>query len=87
MGSKYSSGGFGRARRHKEPAQRLRHPCAYRRTGDDHVDHRHRLVGVAAGTDMLGRDARRSERPGVGVTTWDDEDEGLEPHGYWSEEN
>ena len=51
----------------KNPAQRLRHPCAYRCTRDDHVDHRQRLVGVAAGTDMFRRYARRIERGGVGL--------------------
>src|ERR1700756_3011169 len=52
-GLKYSSRrGFGHARRHEEPAQCIGYLCAYRCARNDHVDHRHRLVGVAAGTDM-----------------------------------
>ena len=54
-------GGFGRARRHEELPQRLGNSRADGRAGDRDVDHGHRLVGVAAGTDVFCRHARRLE--------------------------
>ncbi len=53
--------GLGCARRHKELTQCVRDPGAYRYTRDDHVDHGERVVRVAAGTDVLCRDACRLE--------------------------
>ena len=52
----------------KKLTQRVGNSRADGRAGDCHVDHGQRLVGVAAGTDVLGRDACRIECGGVRLT-------------------